>query len=136
MINVKYWIVTTIRSIGMIVKGRVSLNDLSGPVGIVKMISDDYTASVENGRSVKEKIYNVAMTMCMMTILLSANIGVMNLIPLPALDGGRLFFLIIEVIRRKKINQNVEGTIHFVGLMLLFVLMFVIMGNDILKLVR
>lgn len=136
VINVKYWIVTTIRSIGMIVKGRVSLNDLSGPVGIVKMISDDYTASVENGRSVKEKIYNVAMTMCMMTILLSANIGVMNLIPLPALDGGRLFFLIIEVIRRKKINQNVEGTIHFVGLMLLFVLMFVIMGNDILKLVR
>lgn len=135
-VSVKYWIVTTIRSIGMIVKGNVSLNDLSGPVGIVKMISDDYTASVENGSTTAEKVYNVIMTMSLMTILLSANIGVMNLIPLPALDGGRLFFLIIEVIRRKKINQNIEGTIHFVGLMLLFLLMLVIMGNDVLKIIR
>lgn len=136
VINVKYWIVTTVRSLGMIFSGRVGLNDLSGPVGIVKMISDDYTTSVESGQNVKEKVYNVVMTMSMMTILLSANIGVMNLIPLPALDGGRLFFLIIEVIRRKKVNQNIEGTIHFVGLMLLFLLMLVIMGNDIIKIIR
>lgn len=136
VVSVKYWIVTTIRSIGMILKGRVTLNDMSGPVGIVKMISDDYTASVENGINVKQKIYNVLMTMSMMTILLSANIGVMNLIPLPALDGGRLFFLIIEAVTHKKINQNIEGMIHFVGLMLLFLLMIVIMGNDIIKLIR
>ena len=120
----------------MIAKGNVSLNDLSGPVGIVKMISDDYTASVEYGKTVAEKIYNVVMTMSTMTILLSANIGVMNLIPLPALDGGRLFFLIIEAIRRKKIDQKIEGTIHFVGLLLLFLLMIVIMGNDIFKIIK
>lgn len=136
VINVKYWIVTTVRSLGMIVKGDVTLNDLSGPVGIVKMISDDYTSSVENGENVKEKVYNVVMTMSMMTILLSANIGVMNLIPLPALDGGRLFFLLIELITRKKVNQKIEGMVHFIGLMLLMLLMFVIMGNDIIKLVR
>ena len=100
------------------------------------MISDDYTSSVENGENVKEKVYNVVMTMSMMTILLSANIGVMNLIPLPALDGGRLFFLLIELITRKKVNQKIEGMVHFIGLMLLMLLMFVIMGNDIIKLVR
>lgn len=135
-ISVKYWIVTTVRSIGMIIKGDVSLNDLSGPVGIVKMISDDYTASVENGINLKEKVFNVLMTMSMMTILLSANIGVMNLIPLPALDGGRLLFLAIELVRRKKANQQVEGMVHFVGLMLLMLLMFVVMGNDIVKLIK
>ena len=59
----------------------------------------------------------------------------MNLLPLPALDGGRLVFLIIEAIRRKPINREIEGRIHFAGLMLLMALMVVIMFNDILKLV-
>ena len=64
-------------------------------------------------------------------ILLSANLGVMNLLPLPALDGGRLVFLLIEVIRRKKIDPEKEGYVHFVGIILLFVLMFIVMFNDI-----
>ena len=70
-----------------------------------------------------------------MAVLLSASLGVMNLLPLPALDGGRLVFLIIEAIRRKPINREIEGRIHFAGLMLLMALMVVIMFNDILKLV-
>ena len=133
VISVKYWIVTTLRSLGMIFKGNVTINDLSGPVGIVKMIGDNYTSSVEAGVNIKEKLLNVTMTMSMMTILLSANIGVMNLVPLPALDGGRLVFLFIELITRKKVNQKIEGMVHFIGLMLLFLLMIVIMGNDLLK---
>ena len=60
--------------------------------------------------------------------------GVMNLLPLPALDGGRLVFLIIEAIRRKRIDPEKEGMVHFVGLMLLMVLMIVVMFNDIRKL--
>ena len=55
----------------------------------------------------------------------------MNLLPLPALDGGRLVFLLIEVIRRKKIDPEKEGYVHFVGIILLFVLMFIVMFNDI-----
>lgn len=57
----------------------------------------------------------------------------MNLLPLPALDGGRLVFLIVEAIRRKPINREVEGMVHFAGLMLLMALMVVVMYNDILK---
>ena len=68
------------------------------------------------------------------SILLSANLGVMNLLPLPALDGGRLVFFIIEAIRRKRMDPKMEGMIHYVGLIVLMVLMVVIMGNDIRKL--
>ena len=71
--------------------------------------------------------------MLYMAALLSANLGVMNLLPLPALDGGRLVFLIIEAIRRKPVNRQIEGRIHFAGLMLLMALMVVVMYNDILK---
>ena len=67
-------------------------------------------------------------------ILLSANLGVMNLLPLPALDGGRLIFLIIEAIRRKRIDPDKEGMVHFVGLVLLMLLMVFVMVNDIRKL--
>ena len=69
-----------------------------------------------------------------MAILLSANLGVMNLLPLPALDGGRLVFFIIEAIRGKRIDPQKEGMVHYVGLIVLMVLMVVIMGNDIRKL--
>ena len=71
--------------------------------------------------------------MLYMAALLSANLGVMNLLPLPALDGGRLVFLIIEAIRRKPVNRQIEGMVHFAGLMVLMLLMFVVMYNDILK---
>ena len=57
----------------------------------------------------------------------------MNLLPLPALDGGRLVFLIVEAVRRKPINREIEGMVHFAGLMLLMALMVVVMYNDIMK---
>lgn len=75
----------------------------------------------------------VWMNMLNMAVLLSANLGVMNLLPLPALDGGRLVFLIVEAVRKKPINRQVEGAVHFAGLMLLMMLMVVVMYNDILK---
>ena len=62
-----------------------------------------------------------------------ANLGVMNLLPLPALDGGRLVFLIVEAIRGKKVDPDKEGMVHFIGLMLLMLLMVVVMFNDIRK---
>ena len=63
--------------------------------------------------------------------MLSANLGVMNLLPLPALDGGRLVFIIIEMIRRKKVPPEKEGMVHFAGLVLLMALMVIVMANDI-----
>ena len=68
-----------------------------------------------------------------LTSFRSANLGVMNLLPLPALDGGRLVFLIVEAIRGKKVDPDKEGMVHFIGLMLLMLLMVVVMFNDIRK---
>lgn len=126
--EVKYWITTTIQSLGKLVTGQLNMNDLSGPVGIVKTIGDTYTASRQDGA------FYVFINMLNMAILLSANLGVMNLLPLPALDGGRLVFFIIEAIRGKRIDPQKEGMVHYIGLIALMVLMVVIMGNDIRKL--
>ena len=57
----------------------------------------------------------------------------MNLLPFPALDGGRLVFLVVEAVRRKPINRQIEGMVHFAGLMLLMVLMVAVMYNDIVR---
>ncbi len=126
--ELKYWVWTTLQSLKMLVTGKVGANELSGPVGIVKSIGDTYDASKSDG------YFYVFINMINFAILLSANLGVMNLLPLPALDGGRLVFLVIEGIRRKKIDPEKEGMVHFVGIMILMGLMVFIMFNDIRKL--
>jgi regulator of sigma E protease len=68
-------------------------------------------------------------------ILLSANIGVMNLLPIPALDGGRLLFLIIEALRGKPIDKKKEGYVHIAGFLFLILLMVFVMFNDIRKII-
>ena len=68
--------------------------------------------------------------------MISANLGVMNLLPLPALDGGKLVFLLIEAVRGKPVPREKEGMVHFVGIILLMVLMVVVLFNDISKLFR
>ena len=76
----------------------------------------------------------VVMSMIFWCSMLSANLGVMNLLPIPALDGGRLLFLIIEWIRRKPMNPKYEGYVNMAGFMLLMLLMVVILGHDIINL--
>ena len=125
--EVGYWIDSTIQSLRLLVTGGVSMNEMSGPVGIVDAIGDSYEETVTLG------IGYVMIQMMYICVFLSANLGVMNLLPIPALDGGRLVFLIIEAIRGKKIDQEKEGFVHFVGLMLLLLLMVFIMFNDIRK---
>jgi regulator of sigma E protease len=63
--------------------------------------------------------------------MISANLGVMNLLPIPALDGGRILFVIVEVIRGKKLDPNKEGVVHFIGFVILMGLMVLVMYNDI-----
>lgn len=125
--EVRYWIVSTYESLGMLFTGKLGVKDLSGPVGIVDVIGDTYDAAAEVGA------LTVLLSMLDMAILLTANLGVMNLLPLPALDGGRLVFLLIEAITRKKVSTTVEAVIHFVGLILLFGLMIFVMFNDIMR---
>lgn len=124
-----YYIDTTIQSVKMLFSGGVTVNDLSGPVGIVQNMGEVYEESVETSG-----YYYAFLNMLNWTIMLSANLGVMNLLPIPALDGGRLVFLFLEAIRGKAIDPNKEGFVHMVGIILLFGLMFIVMFNDIRRL--
>ena len=126
-LEVKYWIRTTIHSIGMLIQGQFGIKDLTGPVGVVDVIGDTYEQTQSEGTLM------VWMNMLNLAILLSANLGVMNLLPFPALDGGRLVFLVFEVIFRRPVNRQVEGMIHFAGLMLLMLLRVVVMYNDVMR---
>lgn len=127
--EVYYWIDTTVSSLGLLFKGSVQLDDMSGPVGVVDAIGTTYQESRDEGA------FYVWMNLLNIAILLSANLGVMNLLPIPALDGGRLIFLIVEAIRRRRVEPELEAKIHFAGLMLLMLLMVVVMFNDVKKLI-
>ena len=123
----KFYIEVTIKSVGMMVRGKVSKDEISGPVGIVNMIGGTYKESKSQG------LLMVIINMLNITVILSANLGVMNLLPIPALDGGRLVFLIIEAIRGKPIDREKEGMVHFIGLVALMLLMVLVMFNDVIR---
>lgn len=123
--EVKFWIASTIESLGQLVRGKLGAEDLAGPVGIVDFIGDTYNATKSEG------ILTVFLSMANIAILLSANLGVMNLLPIPALDGGRLVFLFLEVLRGKPINQEKEGFVHMIGLVALLILMVFVLFNDL-----
>ncbi len=103
-----------------LIRGQYKINDLSGPVGIVQVVG------TVRAYGISELLYLV----CMLTL----NLGIFNLLPLPALDGGRLIFLIIEAIRKKPVPAEKEGMVHFVGMALLMILMIVVTISDIKKL--
>jgi len=128
--EVKFWIEATIKSLGQMIAGKVSKDDISGPVGIVDMIGDNYNQSKAGG------VWLVIINMLQISILLSANLGVMNLLPLPALDGGRLVFILIEAIRGKPIDREKEGMVHLIGLIALMVLMVFVMFNDFSRILK
>lgn len=128
-LELKYQFFTTIQSLKMLVLGRLSANDLSGPVGIVKAIGDTYEETVSMG------VFYTILNLVNFMVLLSANLGVMNLLPIPALDGGRLLLFLVEAVTRKKINEDLEGKIHLIGFVLLMALMIFVMFNDIRKLI-
>lgn len=125
--EVLYWIDTTIQSLRLLASGGVSLDDMSGPVGVVDVIGEAYEESKSDGA------FYVWLNLVNIAILLSANLGVMNLLPIPALDGGRLVFLVVEAVRKKRVNPELEARIHMAGLMVLMLLMVVVMVNDVKK---
>ncbi len=126
--EIRYQVYMVVQSLKMLFTGKLSLNDMSGPVGIVKTIGDTYD------QSIAVSIFSMAMSMVSIAILISANLGVMNLIPFPALDGGRLLIFIIEGIIRRKFPEKVENAINVAGFAILMLFMVLIMGNDIRKL--
>lgn len=107
-------------TVGYLFTGGISISQLSGPVGIFSIVGDQSSAGIMN------IIYLVA--------FLSINVGFINLLPLPAFDGGHILFIIIEKIKGSPINPETENKIHTIGLFLLMLLMVVITFNDILRL--
>lgn len=112
-----------------LVSGKFGFNDVAGPVGAASAIGQ--AASVGLKQSFTAALNNILMMMMIITV----NLGVVNLLPLPALDGGRLFFLLVEAIRRKPINPKYEGWVNAAGFALLMGLMVVITFSDILRLI-
>lgn len=130
LIEVKYWIETTVASLGQLVTGKMSMKEVSGPVGIV-----DTVGTMINETS-KIGLKEMWLSILYMAVLLSANLGVMNLLPLPALDGGRLVFILIEAVRGKPVDREKEGYIHFAGFVLLMLFMVFVLYNDVIKIIH
>ncbi len=126
--EVMYWIETVVKSVGMMFTGKVGINDLSGPVGVVDAVNTVVEQSKPDG------VWYVFLNLINFMVMISANLGVMNLLPLPALDGGRLVFMFIELVRGRPIKKEHEGMVHFVGLILLMILMVYVLIKDIIGL--
>lgn len=126
--EVQFWIRYVFDTFYMMFHGAVSVNDISGPVGIVSTIDQTVDEASAGGAGA------VALTLVNFGVLLSANLGVMNLIPFPALDGGRLFFLFLEALRGKPVDPEREAMIHTAGMALLLAFMVFILFNDMRKL--
>ena len=109
-----------IESIKMLFTGNVGIGDLTGPVGISGMVSQT--------TSIKEYIYLIS--------IISTSLGITNLLPLPALDGGKIVLLIIEAIRKKPLKQETEIQIQLIGFSILIVLALVVTYNDVLRIIK
>lgn len=128
--EMKYEVVSVFKSLGILFSSQGSLDMLSGPVGIVEVVGTTYDASVSSGFVV------TLVNMLSIMLMLSANLGIMNLLPFPALDGGKFVLLIIEAITRKPVSKKAEGIITMIGASLLLVLMVVVLVNDVTKFFR
>ena len=128
--EVKFWICTTMESLWQMITGKVSAKEISGPVGIIHTVGDVVDQSRKDG------LKYVWLNIFSMGILLTANLGVVNLFPIPALDGGRLLFLIIEGIRKKPLPEKFESYVNAGGFALLMLLMVFTFANDILNLMH
>jgi regulator of sigma E protease len=105
--------------LGQLVMGKADTNEVSGPISIIVYMNE----------AAKTGLISVLY----LTAIISLNLGIINLLPLPALDGGRLLFLFIELIRRKPLPAEKEGMVHFLGLVALMALSVFLMYKDIIR---
>ena len=112
---------TIFKILGSLFTGQISVKNLSGPVGIYSVVDN-----------VKSQGFQ---TLLYLTAYLSINVGIINLLPIPVFDGGRIFILIIEKITRKKASDNLENILNYIGFGLMILLMLFVTINDVLRLV-
>ena len=123
--EVKFGMTSVLKSLKMLIQGRLSADDVAGPVGMATIVGETFEAAKPHGASV------IILSMLNIAMILSVNLGIINLLPLPALDGGRLVFIILEMIRGKPVAPEKEGLVHLAGMIALMVLMVFILFNDI-----
>ncbi|MFR3250281.1 MAG: RIP metalloprotease RseP [Eisenbergiella sp.] len=128
--QLRFSIKNSVTSVTALVQGKLTRDDVAGPVGMAQIVDEVKEASAPGGPML------VFMNMVNLAMLLSVSLGVMNLLPVPALDGGRLVFLLIEVIRGKPVSPEKEGMIHFAGYVMLLIVMVFVLFNDIQRLLR
>lgn len=123
--EVKYWLKATFKSLRMLVCGKLTKDDVSGPVGMANVISDTIEETKEYGFG------TVLINMVNIGLLLSVNLGIMNLLPVPGLDGGRLLFLLYEAIFRKPVPEKFESLVVIAGFVILIIISGFVFVNDI-----
>ncbi len=123
--EVRYWILTVLDSLKMILGGKVTTNDIAGPVRIVTIIDQTVEENTQYG------FVTVVMNLLNLMVMFSANLGVMNLLPFPALDGGRLVFLFWELVTGHPVSQRIEGAVNMTGMALLMTFMVFVVLNDL-----
>ena len=126
--EVRYCVKATLKSLLMLITGNGSKDDLAGPIGVAQIVGEVSEEASQYGA------FMVFINLLNLSMLLSVNLGIMNLLPLPALDGGRLVFLIIEAVRGKRVAPEKEGMVHLAGFVLLMILMVFVMYNDLVRL--
>ena len=126
--EVRYNTTVVLQSLRLLVHGRVQRQEVMGPVGAVTVMGSTVEQSSQYGA------LNAFLVLLELLVMLSANLGVMNLLPVPALDGGRLLFILLEMISRRRLDPQLEERINQIGMILLLLLMAVVMSNDILNL--
>jgi len=128
--NIGFCFRQTIESLRMMIRGEVQGSDVKGVVGMVAVMDETVDTAYETG------FLDAALTLMNIMMILSASIGFMNLIPLPALDGGRIFFILIEIITGKAVPKKAEAVVHTIGFFILMALMVLILFNDVWNLIK
>lgn len=123
--DVRYNIISVIETLKLLVGGKLTGEEIAGPVRIVSIIDDTVESASPDG------VVSVIMHILNLIVIFSANLGVMNLIPFPALDGGRIVFLLWEFLTGKPVNQKVEGMVNLIGMALLMTFMLFVVFNDL-----
>lgn len=136
--TVKYNVVLVVRGLADMITGGFSINNLTGPVGVANAVDGlvDEVVDTTQDFGWSAMAMSMLLTMSNFLAMISANLGVMNLLPIPGLDGGRLLFCFIEAVRGKPVAKNKEAMVTFVGFVLLMILMVAVMFNDIKNIVH
>ena len=128
---------STIESVKLLVTGQVKLNDMSGPIGIVDIMHDSVdgiSSAVVNPDARTNGLFSQEFSLLLLLIILiTVNLGVMNLLPIPALDGGHLLFYIVEILCRKPVPRKVEQGAYLVSMLALFTFMIFLTFQDVMK---